>query len=44
MKSYKIRHVKGHIVLETDDGLWALDTAASSSFGSVDQLKKVDKT
>ncbi|SVB32877.1 uncharacterized protein METZ01_LOCUS185731 [marine metagenome] len=36
--SYNIRHIKEHLMLDADEGLWVLDTGAPSSFGSVNKL------
>jgi hypothetical protein len=44
VKSYKMRHIKGHLILDTEESLWVLDTGAPSSFGSVDKLEVADQT
>ena len=41
---YKIRHIKEHLILDADEGLWILDTGSPSSFGSVDKLEINDRT
>ena len=42
--SYKIRRIKEHLMLDSDEGLWVLDTGASSSFGSVNKLEIHDQS
>tara|TARA_B100000686_G_scaffold103034_2_gene110385 strand:- start:1685 stop:2344 length:660 start_codon:yes stop_codon:yes gene_type:complete len=39
-----MRHIKGHLILDTGKTLWVLDTGAPSSFGSVDKLEINDRT
>ena len=41
--SYKIRHIKEHLILDVDEGLWVLDTGAPVSFGSVAKLEIHDQ-
>ena len=41
--SYKIHHIKEHLILDVDEGLWVLDTGAPASFGSVAKLEIHDQ-